>query len=461
VSSTGVIICPEEDGNLKWKGPPHIISSNGKSPLVIVKTELKSDGQGGPRRTSSVPFQATVEDDDQDDILAEVSPSNQIVVTPPLIGPETNTELRIIEIGAQKRQVERNNRAAKIAEDERTVARLEVENRIPDRKSGQLLLPWDGEGSSNSKNEHKSRPIQATTTEEQEAFDREANRREQRAKRDADRQARSEEQSYAMARFGNINWFWLSQTDIIPGFWATLWRPFTDLDHQTCHGAVMCILSALQGFNNQRNTIRYFDLWDRTLNPRYIRPTIDWILRGRSTFPAYAHNGRGGVVCSGIYPSVKFDVFKDEVPAIELLHSYEHQVQRFRPSNQSTCEEQLVELMRLDAWLSLCGRTDEITNGRNELLKQTPAMVQLLLGEFSYDFLNLELTDLGGGAQANRALADNVLDFLLDEELSGAEQLYILAATLRAVKVGQCILDGQDTTMLEQMMREDMQVHLV
>ena len=439
--------------------PPWIIP-------IAIQTQVTSPEKRQSRRTS-VPFQARVEDDDQDEsridkqdgetppILTNRLQNDISMTTHPIEISNVDLKFQNIQVEAQRRQAERNARAEKIAQDEKTVERLESEGRIPDKISGTLLLQWTGEGTSKSKGKQQAKEL--PTSEEKEAFDRETERRKQRDQRDRDRQARIDEQSHAVANFGEVNWFWLSQTDIVPGFWATLWRPFALLDPQTCTGAVMCILSALQGFSNETN-VRYFELWNQ---PHYTRPTIDWMLWGNCTFPGYAHNGRGGVVCSGEYAGVKFDVFKGYVPAIELLHSYEYQVKRFRPSDQNTCVEELVELMRLDAWLSLCGRTDEIANGRNELIKQTPAMVQLLMGEFAYDFLNLEMSDLEGGMQNNKALADNVMDFLLDEELSGAEQLYILVATLRAVKVGQCILDGQDTAMLEQMMREDMQVHLV
>lgn len=55
----------------------------------------------------------------------------------------------------------------------------------------------------------------------------------------------------------------------------------------------------------------------------------------------------------------------------------------------------------------------------------------------------------------------NVMDFLLDEELSGAEQMYILVAVLRAAKVGLSILEGADTRALEGILREDILVHMV
>jgi hypothetical protein len=116
--------------------------------------------------------------------------------------------------------------------------------------------------------------------------------------------------------------------------------------------------------------------------------------------------------------------------------------------------------MRLDGWLSICGRTDEILHGPNDLIKQTSAMVQNVMEEFVFDFGNLDQSDQEGGLQVNQELAANVVDFLLDEELSGAEQLYVLVAILRTVKVGG-ILYGANTRMLQDILREDVQVHMV
>ena len=66
-----------------------------------------------------------------------------------------------------------------------------------------------------------------------------------------------------------------------------------------------------------------------------------------------------------------------------------------------------------------------------------------------------------GGLQDIQGLAANVMDFLTDEELTEAEQLYVLVALLRGVKVAQCVLAGSDTAALENILRKDVQAHLV
>jgi hypothetical protein len=53
------------------------------------------------------------------------------------------------------------------------------------------------------------------------------------------------------------------------------------------------------------------------------------------------------------------------------------------------------------------------------------------------------------------------MDFLTDEELDEAEQLYILVDLLRAVKVCQRILAGSNTREMEEILMKDVQAHLV
>jgi hypothetical protein len=125
------------------------------------------------------------------------------------------------------------------------------------------------------------------------------------------------------------------------------------------------------------------------------------------------------------------------------------------------CEELNIELMRIDAWLSYVGRTDKISNGPTDLLKGAPALVQLLQADFEVDFMNIDLSAKEGGHQDIQGLTDNVMDFLTDEELDEVEQLYILVALLRAVKVCQCLLAGSNTREMDEILMKDVQAHLV
>jgi hypothetical protein len=259
-------------------------------------------------------------------------------------------------------------------------------------------------------------------------------------------------------QFGNISWFWLSQTDVIPGFWATPWKSLPSLNHQLCVGAVTVLLEAIIKLVGDHGV--------RFVNYTYppcdtIVETIAWMRRGECTFPAYAYNGQGGVVCSGTYVSMSHPQFAQNIPVLDLMESYLYQIDRAPQILQETCEMRLVELMRLDAWLSLVGRTPEICGDTSALLIQTPALVQYLMDDFELEFLSVDLSSYDGGAQTNGSIADWILDTLDDLRLTDREALYALVATLRAVKVGQCILFGSDTSMLADILEKDVQVSLV
>ncbi|PQE32859.1 hypothetical protein CJF32_00001358 [Rutstroemia sp. NJR-2017a WRK4] len=127
-----------------------------------------------------------------------------------------------------------------------------------------------------------------------------------------------------------------------------------------------------------------------------------------------------------------------------LLHSQVDDSER----EQTEVEEQNVELMRIDSWLSYVGRLDEISEGPHCLLHQTPALVQLLMEEFEGDVRNIDLSAKECGLQDIQSLAANVIDFRIDEELTEAGQLRVLFALLRSVKVTQCVLSGSDTAAL-------------
>ena len=77
------------------------------------------------------------------------------------------------------------------------------------------------------------------------------------------------------------------------------------------------------------------------------------------------------------------------------------------------------------------------------------------------DFQNIDQSAEEGGLQDIQGLAANVMDFLIDEGLNEAEQLYVLVALLRAVKVTQCLRAGPDTREASEILDRDVQAHLV
>ena len=298
------------------------------------------------------------------------------------------------------------------------------------------------------------------TTEEEAARQREEERQGLRRERDAERIRRNDAHRGTTYLY-KVDMFWMCQLDIFRGYWATPWQHVDDVPMQAADvGAVTVILETLLGFLDDKSLI-----YTGSCTRSYLsfQNTARWLFDGNSTYPAYAVNARGGVVAKGVYHGVRIPAFGPTtvVPALELLHSYEWQVDPEVRDQARYGEEQNVELMRLDSWLSYVGRTDEIGQGPNRLLKQTPALVSALIDRFEDDFQNTDLSASAGGLQDIQGLAANVMDFLTDEELTEAEQLYVLIALLRAVKVGQSVLAGADTYDLHDVLVKDVQVHLV
>ncbi|KAG4272765.1 hypothetical protein FPRO04_10280 [Fusarium proliferatum] len=349
-------------------------------------------------------------------------------------GPESHDRGR----AAKKRQERRNKRSRKIQKDKAIVE----ESWASDTRS-QFLLTYPEEGPG-------SEPT--PKTKEDKAHAREAERRRRREEREIERDRRNRSRGNVVS-LNRMDMYWFCQVDIYQGFWATPWRSDAPLDTSLV-GAVTVILEALLGFLEENVSLVY-------CRPILFHTTRDWITYGGISYPAYSSNARGGVIARGSYKGVRVPAFQYTVPALELLYSYEWQVSSYLHDQERYCEDLNIELMRIDAWLSYVGRTERIANGPTDLLKGAPALVQLLQADFEVDFMNIDLSAKEGGHQDIQGLADNVMDFLTDEELDEAEQLYILVALLRAVKVCQCVLAGSNTREMEEILMKDVQAHLV
>lgn len=260
-------------------------------PIPMPSSDTTDDSAGQTEKTTAtfkVPsrhntLQATVEDasnsnsevhlplggssEGKKETSDEPAGSSQQPTDPYLMAPRFEHHAQIdgafsstseVEREAKQRQAERNERAAKIAKDEEMVDTLEKTGRTQ-TVSGMRLLEWRkdvADGPSDFLEDPESSKEKTITPEEQEALDREAKRKKEREERDRQRHLRNDERNRAAATYGRINWFWLSQTDIIPGFWATPWRSFEGVDEQICLGAIKIILNALLGFTDN-NSLRY------------------------------------------------------------------------------------------------------------------------------------------------------------------------------------------------------------
>ncbi|KAJ3483099.1 hypothetical protein NLG97_g7388 [Lecanicillium saksenae] len=259
---------------------------------------------------------------------------------------------------------------------------------------------------------------------------------------------------------GDTRWFWLAQADIIPGFWATPWRSFSYLHQQVCAPAVAALLEAIPEIWRE-DGLRYLNC--PNLDHPAVSDTAAWMRAGNTTYPAYAHGTNVGTVCAGVFAAISGEDcgFAEPIPAVDLLESYGNQVDKLLPKSQAVCEMRLVELMRLDAWLSMVGRREEIWRGANKLLDNAPLLVDDLITEFEPRLLDIALVEKDEQAKAYADVGRQMVNNLRLSFFSKAEVLYLLVAALRTIKVGQAVLSGADTRMLLEIFEKDVQVYMI
>lgn len=247
---------------------------------------------------------------------------------------------------------------------------------------------------------------------------------------------------------GMVNWFWICQADAIPGFLATPWKGI--FPEAVCIGAISVLLNIIQRLQEPSN-LKYMAVQNRYQA---------WIDAGKSTFPSYAHNADGGVIVSGVYEAVKSQLFEKEVPPIELLYSYRHQINRAYLHSTRVVRENLGEIMGLDCWLSFCGRLPEISQGPTNLLRALPTLIQRTMTEFQLEFSSLDRASHDGGLRMLQTVADSLLQSFSEHSLSTAEQLFTSIALLRTVKLALCVARGTDTSEVRDVLVHDVQVYM-
>ena len=247
---------------------------------------------------------------------------------------------------------------------------------------------------------------------------------------------------------GEINWLWICQADVLPGFLATPWK--ATFPEAVCIGAISVLLKVLKNLASTSN-LRYVALQG------YCQA---WIDAGKSTYPSYAHDANGGVVASGIYELVDSESFASQVPVIELLHSYQHQVNRTYFHSTQSVRENLGELVGLDCWLSICGRMPEISKGSANLVRTLPSFIQRTMTEFELEFSSLDRTSHGGGRRLIETISGSLIQSFIEHHLSTTEQLFTSVAMLRTVKFALCVARGTDTSRLRDVLLHDVQVYM-
>lgn len=247
---------------------------------------------------------------------------------------------------------------------------------------------------------------------------------------------------------GQVSWFWVSQADVLPGYFATPWK--SKFSEATCLGAISVSLKTIERFTTN-SSLRYVASHDECK---------DWLRLGKTTYPSYAHAANGGIVVAGVYEPVRFEGFDTAIAPLRMLKSYDFQAGRSYQTNPQAVVECIAELMSLDSWLSICGRTPEIIEGPSRLLQSLPTLVQRMMKDFDLEFSRVDHAPSDGGLRIIKTISGSLLQFPHEQDLSKAERLFALVALLRTAKMALGMARGSDTTNLRDVLVHDVQVYM-
>jgi hypothetical protein len=327
--------------------------------------------------------------------------------------------------------------------------------------TGDTTHPTDEADDQGEKDEAEPDIDRQMSPEELDAQRRKEERDAERKARDDARHERLMQHNRAAVDLKQMSVYWLSQMDAFRGPWATEWTNVCNLYES--RGSLIVFLEAVLSFF-PHPSIRYVKGgWGIIQSERTASflQTARWMQANESSYPSYASNARGGVIADGTYFLTKISAFKRPVPTLDLLYSYEWQVDAGACDDDIRTNDLTLEIVRLDAWLSYVGRLPEITNSRHNLLVKTPVMVKMIYDDLGNDFISMEETASEGGLQEIQLIAAVLIDFLTLEQLTEAEQLFVIVAGIRTAKVCECIARGQDTTHLTDFFCSDMQAHFI
>ena len=138
---------------------------------------------------------------------------------------------------------------------------------------------------------------------------------------------------------GSFTWRWSSQMDVIPGYCATPWSVKTNARSRIA--LISVVLEALARIDEKcLYYVSHDHRWEAARS---------WAEEGRSTWPSYAVNARGGIVVNGNYIGAKLPGFADPIARIELFQDHGFQTDQRPLLGRNWDEIRVTELMMLDS----------------------------------------------------------------------------------------------------------------
>ncbi|KAL6800045.1 hypothetical protein J3E68DRAFT_397265 [Trichoderma sp. SZMC 28012] len=270
-----------------------------------------------------------------------------------------------------------------------------------------------------------------------------------------------------------LTFYWASQIDIELGCWATPWERGL---FSSCIDALGMMADV--GFAGLSETARLAKpkanrdsneiLYAEFPGAMILEDLWLHLREDKHTWPPYATNARGGVRGLATHSHVQHSAFRDDerLPQLTLLssvHKARMSTAKTNTASQNLERDRILELASIDFWLSHAAATNSISEGKSNLIINTPAIVEEIWLEFCDEIMQTreERWNPSGGDMHVRKLANSISDFLCDFLGSPAENYFVWVAFLRAVKVMECVANGPRTFSALDMFENDILVYLV
>lgn len=242
--------------------------------------------------------------------------------------------------------------------------------------------------------------------------------------------------------------------------WSGEWSSFAREAVPSYIGGIAVLLETLK---HLRVVMRYKQRWDYSNVEKHIR-------RGSSTYPFYTFNGRGGWGLEIDWNALSAANDAPPQPPLDLYWSYEaqltsHGIGALEAASVddlfTLTSARLSEQMIIDSWLCFVGSKPEEVLGRGELHIRTPFLVEEILNLFYGKWAMVERFEFDGGYQKLAELAGRVKDRLRTKELSKPEEIVVVVACLRALKMVMLHLVGANVYEARELLERDFPAYLV
>ena len=262
--------------------------------------------------------------------------------------------------------------------------------------------------------------------------------------------------------YSQLKWYWISQMTAVEGHFASPWRD--DIDVPVC----------VKAFSAHLRTL----VFDECVGLQLVKfpgESIKAFFDGevpQMTYPPYALSGSraGEVGLRARRPRQRrtppppgwrfYPTFNADLPELAILGATYFTFDDF--DRQSSYEGvahnkiSVYELMRFDQWLNRAAETEPVLNGKCNLLRNTPALVQYVIDLYYEDFQYCHMI-----GHSSKDYSNEIRARFVKMGLSDAEITFLTVALLRTLRYAICLGSGLNTRPALQILWHDLAAHMV